>query len=121
MTEERAPEVTPRMQQALSELQVLILKRYPDATFRVTRSPENPKTVLLKPVVDVDDRDEVMDVVIDRLGELQEQEQLSLLVVPVRIEARNEAIRRAMEQNLSLPGRIGISKFSFNGYHYNRS
>lgn len=68
MTKERTPEFTPRMQQALSELQALISKRYPDATFRVTRSPENPETVLLKPVVDVDDRDEVMDVVIDRLG-----------------------------------------------------
>ena len=84
------------MQQALSELQALISKRYPDATFRVTRSPENPETVL--PVVDVDDRDEVMDVVIDRLGELQSEEQLSLLVVPTRPKARNEAIRHAMEQ-----------------------
>jgi hypothetical protein len=46
----------------------------------------------------VDDRDEVMDVVIDRLGELQAQEQLSLLVVPTRPKARNEAIPRAMEQ-----------------------
>ena len=98
MTVERKPEFTPAMQNALSELQGLISKRYPDATFRVTRSPENPKTVLLKPVVDVDDRDEVMDLVIERLGELQEQEQLTLLVVPVRIEARNVAIRRAMEQ-----------------------
>lgn len=98
MTKERTPELTPRMQQALVELQALISKRYPDATFRVTRSPENPETVLLKPVVDVDDRDEVMDVVIDRLGELQAQEQLSLLVVPTRPKARNEAIRHAMEQ-----------------------
>ena len=96
MTVERTPKFTPAMQKAISELQGLISKRYPDATFRITRSPESPKTVLLKPVVDVDDRDEVMDVVIDRLGELQAQEQLSLLVVPVRIEARNEAIRRAI-------------------------
>jgi hypothetical protein len=98
MTKERTPEFTPRMRKALSELQTLISKRYPDATFRVTRSPENPKTVLLRPVVDVDDRDEVMDVVIDRLGKLQSEEQLSLLVVPTRPKARNEAIQRAMEQ-----------------------
>jgi hypothetical protein len=98
MTKERTPEVTPRMQRALFELQALISKRYPDATFRVTRSPENPETVLLKPVVDVDDRDEVMDVVIDRLGELQSEEQLSLLVVPTRPKVRNEAIQRAMQQ-----------------------
>ena len=96
MTVERTPEFTPRMQKALSELQGLISKRYPDATFRVTLSPESSKTVLLKPVVDVDDRDGVMDVVIDRLGELQAQEQLSLLVVPTRPKARNEAMRRAI-------------------------
>ena len=98
MTVEHTPEFTPRMQQALSELQAMISKRYPDATFRVARSPENPETVLLKPVVDVDDRDEVMDVVIDRLGELQSEEQLSLLVVPTRPKARNDAIRRAIKQ-----------------------
>ena len=64
MTIERKPGFTPKMQRALTELQGLISKRYPDAAFRVTRSPENPKTVLLKPVVDVDDRDEVV-----RLGD----------------------------------------------------
>jgi len=74
------------------------LEALPGCNLSCYTQPENPKTVLLKPVVDVDDRDEVMDVVIDRLGELQAQEQVSLLVVPTRPKARNEAIRRAMEQ-----------------------
>ena len=72
-------------------------EHYPEATFRVMRSPEDHKTVLLKPVVDLDDRDEVMDVVIDRLVELQSDEQLPILVVPVRPQARSEAIRQAMQ------------------------
>lgn len=113
MTKECAPELAPRMQKALSELQALISKRYPDATFRVSRSPENPKTVLLRPVVDVDDRDEVMDVVIDRLGTLQDEEQLSLLVVPTRPKARNVAIQRAMEQTApTLQRESPISRFN---------
>jgi hypothetical protein len=66
MSVEQAIDVAPRMHEALEELKALIRQRYPEATFRVARSPENPQTVLLKPVVDVEDRDEVMDVVIDR-------------------------------------------------------
>ena len=70
MSAERAPRVSPTMGAAIVELQELVRERYPDATFEIGRSPENPETVLLKPIVDVEDRDEVMDVVIDRLGEL---------------------------------------------------
>jgi hypothetical protein len=98
MKTERAPRLAPRMQAAVEELKGLVQERYPDATFQVTRSPEDRKTVLLKPVVDLDDRDEVMDVVIDRLIELQSEEQLPLLVVPVRPQARSEAIRQRMKQ-----------------------
>ena len=39
-----------------------------------------------------------MDVVIDRLVELQSDEQLPLFVVPVRTPERNEAIRQAMQE-----------------------
>src|SRR6266540_10444 len=98
MSVEHVPGLSPRMHAAMEELEGLVRQRYPDATFRVTRSPENPEIVLLKPVVDVEDRDEVMDVVIDRLVELQTEAQLPLLVVPGRPRARNEAIRRAMKR-----------------------
>ena len=83
MSVEQAIDVAPRMHEALEELKDLVRQRYPDATFRVALSPENPQTVLLKPVIDVVDRDDVMDVVIDRLVELQATEQLPLFVVPV--------------------------------------
>ena len=61
MSVEQAIDVAPRMHEALEELKDLVRQRYPDATFRVALSPENPQTVLLKPVIDVEDRDEVMD------------------------------------------------------------
>ena len=98
MSVEQALAVAPRMREALEELKDVLRQRYPDATFRVARSPENPETVLLKPVVDVADRDEIMDVVIERLVELQSDEQLPLFVVPVRSTSRNEAIRQAMQE-----------------------
>jgi hypothetical protein len=93
MSIEQEAALAPRMHKAVEELKDLLRQRYPEATFQVARSPENQQTVLLKPVVDVDDRDEVMDVVIDRLVELQSTEQLPLFVVPVRPAARNQAIR----------------------------
>jgi len=95
---EREPKLRPRMQQAIEELKGLVRDRYPAATFLVTRSPDDRRTVLLKPVVDVEDRDEVMDVVIDRLVALQSEEHLPVLVVPSRPKARSEAIRQAMKQ-----------------------
>jgi hypothetical protein len=98
MKTEREPKLAPRTRAAIDELKGLVRERYRTATFRVTRSPEDDKTVLLKPVVDVEDRDEVMDVVIDRLVELQSEEQLPIFVVPIRPPARSEAIRRAMQR-----------------------
>ncbi len=98
MRTEREPKLRPRMHAAIEELKGLVREHYPDATFRVTRSPEDRKTVLLKPVVDVDDRDEVMDVVIDRLVALQSEQHLPIFVVPIRPRARREAIRQAMKQ-----------------------
>lgn len=98
MSVERGPDVSPRLHAALEELKGLVRQHYPEATFQIVPSPENPETILLKPVVDVEDRDEVMDVVIERLVELQSEEHLSLFVVPARPAARNEAIRGALQQ-----------------------
>jgi hypothetical protein len=98
MWTEREPKLRPRMQAAIEELKGLVRQRYPDATFQLTRSPEVRNILLLKPVVDVEDRDEVMDVVIHRLVDLQTEEQLPIFVVPIRPRARSEAIRGAMKQ-----------------------
>ena len=54
-----------------------------------------------KPMIDVDNRDEVMDVVIDRLGEAAKRGTVVLVetLIPTHPKARNEAIQRAMEQD----------------------
>jgi hypothetical protein len=71
MTAERAPEITLRMQQAIDELKNMIQARYPAARFRVSQSPDDPRIMHLVVVVDVEDTDAVMDVVVDRMMELQ--------------------------------------------------
>jgi hypothetical protein len=71
------------IQQAISELEGLIRSRYPSATFAVGIG-DDPEGVYLVPTVDVEDTDVVMDVVIDRLLQLQIDEGLPVYVVPIR-------------------------------------
>jgi hypothetical protein len=91
-------EMSPRMQQALEELQGVIRQHYPTATFAVSRGEDDPEAVHLTTTVDLDDPDEVLDVVIARLLELQVEEQLPVYVIPVRAPERVAALRRALAQ-----------------------
>lgn len=72
------------------------LGTFPRPSFEVTDDPEDREGVLLMPMVDIEDRGPVMDVIIDRLVEMQAEEQLPIVVMIVRPEARNEAILRSM-------------------------
>ena len=103
MKAERELKLGFRMREAIAEVEELIKRKYPEATFRTERSPENPRIIHLIPIVDVEDTDEVMDVVVDRVGEMQIEEHLPLFVVPLRTEARNAAIRAAMKQRGAAP------------------
>jgi hypothetical protein len=69
------------IQQAISELESLIRSRYSSATFAVGIG-DDPEGVYLVPTVE--DTDVVMDVVIDRLLQLQIDEGLPVYVVPIR-------------------------------------
>src|SRR5438105_2908402 len=91
------PRLSPRMQQAIAELKQLVRQRYPEASFQVARSWEDPRIVHLLPVVDVEDRDEVMDVVIDRMMELQIKDKLPLFVVPLRTPEREAQVRAELQ------------------------
>jgi hypothetical protein len=88
------PKLIPRMRQAVTELENRVREQYPNAGFHVRRSTENPRIIHLMTTVDVEDRDEVMDVVIDRMMELQIEEKLPLFVIPVRPRARTLAMLR---------------------------
>jgi hypothetical protein len=77
-----------RVQDAVRELQQMLLQRYPDATFEITPGPDDPESIHLIATVDVEDSDTVLDVVIDRLLELQVEERLPVHVIPVRPSER---------------------------------
>ena len=100
MTAERTTELTPRMQEALAELRGLIQRRYPATTFAVEPGGDDPEAVHLVATVEVDDPDEVVDLVIDRVLELQLEEQLPVHVIPVRTPERADRLRRAQ----AIPG-----------------
>jgi hypothetical protein len=91
-------ELSSQMQQSLAELQGLIQKSYPTATFAVSRGEDDPEAVHLTTMVDLDDPDEVMDLVIARVMELQVADKLPVYVIPVRTPERVAALRRALAQ-----------------------
>lgn len=91
MTPEQRFPRTPRMREAIVELKELIRFRYPEATFDVTEG-EDPDGIYLVATVDVDDRNDVIDLFLDRLVDFQVEEELPIYVVPRRTPARNAAI-----------------------------
>ena len=72
-----------RTQAALDELRATISLRYPGARFEVGRNPDEPENIDLITTVDVDDPDEVLDLVIDRLLEFQIDERIPVHVIPI--------------------------------------
>ncbi len=73
----------PPVEPVIAELQEKVSRRYPDARFEVFEG-EDPKGTYLRAVVDVEDTDEVVDLVIDRLLGLQVEERLPLYFVASR-------------------------------------
>jgi hypothetical protein len=98
MRTEREPRLRPRMQQAVEELKGLVREHYPDATFRLARSAEEPRIVHLFTTVDVEDTDAVLDGVIDRVTQFQTDEHLPIHVIPVRPRERVLATLRSAEK-----------------------
>jgi hypothetical protein len=80
----------------VDELEALILQRYPDATFRVTRSPDEPAVIHLLATVDVEDTDTVLDAVVERMMDLQIADGLPIYVIPVRPPERVLALRNEL-------------------------
>jgi hypothetical protein len=74
--------------QAIGELTNRISERYPGSTFMVEPGIDNPEATHVTAVVDLDDPDEVMDLVIDRLVELQVDQGIPVSVIPIRTAER---------------------------------
>ena len=100
MSQERRISLTPAMEKAINELQVRISERFPQASF-VVEEGFDPKGIYLVTTVDITDTDEVIDVIGDRLVELQVDEGLPIYVTPLRPIQRVIAELREREQTTS--------------------
>src|SRR5687768_3105374 len=107
MNAEQMRGLDPRAQSALLQLQDLIRGRFPTASFEVSRSEDDAENIHLFTTVDVEDPDDVLDVVIDRVLEMQTEESLPVHVIPVRTPDRVlqllQAQRSELEQSLRRP------------------
>jgi hypothetical protein len=83
MKTENPIRLTPRMKAAIHELKGLITARFPQAAF-VVEEGVDPEGVYLITTVDIADTDEVINVIGDRLVELQVDEGLPVYVTPLR-------------------------------------
>lgn len=72
----------------MEELQSMIRSRYPSATFALRQAPDDPASMHLLASVDAENPDEVLDLVLDRVLELQVDAGVPLHVVPVRSPER---------------------------------
>src|SRR5438093_469542 len=78
----------PRARRAVDELQATISRKYPGTSFELARGHDEPENIHLKAVVDLDDADEVLDLVGERLDQLQVDEGIPIYVIPLRTPER---------------------------------
>src|SRR5947209_1821237 len=88
MSAERERCLDPSVQSAVDELREVISRRYPSASFDIVSDPDETENVDMWTTVDLDDPDEVLDLVIDRLLQLQVEERVPVHVIPVRSPER---------------------------------
>lgn len=88
----------PRIQAALAELRALILRHFPDTTFIVHRGEEPVVGIYLRPIVDVEDLDEVGELVTPRLVDMQVEEGLPIYVFPRSAHYLGEQMRQMSDQ-----------------------
>jgi hypothetical protein len=84
MSRKQSEQLDPRMVSAIDELIAMITARYPDAQFEVVYGVDEPESIDLITTVDINEIIDVIDLVIDRLLELQVEERLPIHVIPIR-------------------------------------
>lgn len=105
MIDDPLQRLDPRILRAIDELESIVRNRYPDTRFAVAPAPDEPESILIWATVDVDDPDEVVDLVLDRMLELQIDQGIPVHLVPVRTPERVLASRET-----ETPRRPGITK-----------
>jgi len=95
MTQSRSLTLEPDVKQAVDELISLIRTAYPSARFEVRSAPDDASTTLLEVTVEVDDPEEVLALVFERMEELRIDEGVPILVVPLQTLDRAAALPKA--------------------------
>ena len=83
MSQKQPVPLSPAMEKAVNELKGTIAERFPQASF-VVEEGFDPTGIYLVTTVDIADTDEVLDVIGDRLVDLQVDEGLPIYVTPLR-------------------------------------
>jgi hypothetical protein len=91
MSQESDYGLDPRMQGAVDEVRAIIRQRYPEASFSVSRGIDEPEQIHLTTAVDIDDPDDVLNLVLDRLLQLEIDEGIPLYLIPIRTPERTLA------------------------------
>jgi hypothetical protein len=91
-------ELEPDRRQAVQELMSMIAARFNQAEFLIEPGIDDSQATHITAVVDIDDPDEVMDLVIDRLIELQVDAGLPISIIPIRTPKRLAALLREQQQ-----------------------
>lgn len=102
----------PKVAAALVDLRALILQRFPNAQFSVVYRDDPPGT-RLRVIIDTADleSDDVLDVVIDKLFEVQVEQGLPVYVIPVQPLSRlPEQIQNASVRHM--PTDLDISSLT---------
>ena len=88
-----------KMREAVDELKATISHKYPSATFSLTHPGDEPNSVQLEASVDVDDWDEVLDLVLDRVMDLQLNAGLPIHVLPRPTPERSQLLREQQRRS----------------------
>jgi hypothetical protein len=91
-----------RLDAAITEIETLILSHYPEATFEIALG-DDPEGTYLTATVDIEDTDEVVDIIVERLLEMQVEEGIPLYPIIVRPIERVLAELRAPKPSWSRP------------------
>jgi hypothetical protein len=90
---------------AIDELKAMISTHYPNAQFEVAHAVDEAENVHLTVTVDIDDPEELLDLVMDRLLEFQIEERIPIHVIPLRpVERVLAATHPSVAHLPALPG-----------------
>lgn len=109
LTKKYFDQIDQARQSAVNELIGIIRQHYPAASFMVGPGEDDPAVTHITTTVDTDDPDEIVDLVIDRMLELQLDQGIPVYVIPIRTPERVGALRRRQKHPMAQPSTVLLS------------